>query len=171
MKYINELLRLKCAPDLLSVKVFPNTKEITESFGMYNAVRTHYPDLLADRNVTYLVVGDGNTPRTAAVFAFRTACGVYSVDPRMKEKHFAVHRLTTLKKRIEDVTRMKAGKTVFLLPHAHVKESSMLHLVNSGDIVITIECCVPYNASIEPRVTYRDANILSPKNEIKIYEY
>ncbi|HUS51341.1 MAG TPA: hypothetical protein VMZ91_14325, partial [Candidatus Paceibacterota bacterium] len=41
LRYLNEFTRLKCGSDLLRSKVFPNAKEITESMGAYNALRTH----------------------------------------------------------------------------------------------------------------------------------
>lgn len=38
-RYMDELIRLGCAPELLSMKLFPDCKEITESMAMFEAVR------------------------------------------------------------------------------------------------------------------------------------
>src|SRR6185295_14541542 len=38
-RHINEFFRLDCAPDLLRLRLFPNSKEITESMAAYHAVR------------------------------------------------------------------------------------------------------------------------------------
>jgi len=74
MRYVNEMLRLSCAPELLRLKLFPDAKELTESFSAYNAIRTHLADEFkpADGRVTLIAVGDGHTPRTAALCAFLT---------------------------------------------------------------------------------------------------
>ena len=45
-------------------------QELTESFGCFNASRTHLSDLFSPdcTDVLVVVVGDGITPRIAAVF-------------------------------------------------------------------------------------------------------
>ena len=52
-----------------------NAKELSESFACFNAARVHLAEtfLPSDPHVTLLAIGDGLTPRTAALFAFRTA--------------------------------------------------------------------------------------------------
>lgn len=40
-RYLDEFVRCRCAPDLLARKLFPNAKEVTESFAAYAAVRKH----------------------------------------------------------------------------------------------------------------------------------
>jgi hypothetical protein len=54
--------------------VFPNAKELTESFAANNAIRIHLAGEYTpgDERVTVIAVGDGNTPRTAALCAFLT---------------------------------------------------------------------------------------------------
>lgn len=37
-RYINEFIRLRGAPDLLALGVFPNAKEITETMAAWSAV-------------------------------------------------------------------------------------------------------------------------------------
>jgi len=85
-RYINEFVKLKCAPDLLAWGVFPNAKEITESMAMYHAVKNYVPFDLHDEEINLVVVGDGKSPRTAALFAVMTKWTCYSVDPKMDEK-------------------------------------------------------------------------------------
>jgi hypothetical protein len=70
---MDELVRLGCAPELLSMKLFPDSKEITESMAMFNAVRQLEGFEQEGEEVDGIVcVGDGMSPRTAALFAFRT---------------------------------------------------------------------------------------------------
>lgn len=84
-RYVDEFLGLRCAPELLEMRLFPNGKEITESMSAYSAARKYVSCLpgfaLNDPNVSVICVGDGHQPRTATLFAMRTAWSTYSVDP------------------------------------------------------------------------------------------
>ena len=72
-RHIDELIGCACFPDLLERKFFPNGKEITESAAAYHYVRWHLPRFaLRDPDIAMVSVGDGHTPRTAAMFAFRS---------------------------------------------------------------------------------------------------
>ena len=73
-RYLNDFIKLnKSAADMLNLGLFPNAKEITESYSAFNAVKTKLKQYeLGDPGVTVVSVGDGRTPRTAALFAFRT---------------------------------------------------------------------------------------------------
>ena len=87
-RYTDELLSLASAPTLLELRLFPNAKELTESFSIFNAARAHLTDKefgfdFSDPAVTVIAVGDGYTPRTAALFGFRTKWRCVSVDPLM----------------------------------------------------------------------------------------
>lgn len=85
MRYVNEMLKLACSPELVRLKVFPDAKELTESLAVNNAIRTHLAEEFApgDERVTLIAVGDGNTPRTAALCAFLTKWQCVAVDPEM----------------------------------------------------------------------------------------
>ena len=109
-RYLNEFFSLSCSRDLLEWEVFPNFKEVTESFAAYRAVEKHLRHLpwcgLDDRGVTLLAVGDGASPRTATTFALRSAWDCHSVDPGLREKweRIGVRRLTLHRQPIEEVT-------------------------------------------------------------------
>ena len=95
-RYIDEFLSLKCVTDLIDHKLYPDTKEITESMAILNVLRTYFnsssKDLKNDydynfenKNVTAIVVGDGSTPRIAALLCFITKWNdIYSIDPQLK---------------------------------------------------------------------------------------
>lgn len=59
-----------------------------------------------DKNVVLLAVGDGCTPRTATLFAFRSAWRCISIDPAMRVGGGweSVSNLQTMKSRVQDVT-------------------------------------------------------------------
>lgn len=63
--YLDEFVRFSRSPELLSLKLFPNAKEITESFGAYAAVREHLQ----------LDFGAGATPAHVARDAFLSEFG------------------------------------------------------------------------------------------------
>ena len=93
-RYVTELLKLACGPELVRLRLFPDAKELTESFAANNAARSFLWSKNAagrarvdpaDAAVTCVAVGDGNTPRTAALFAFLTRWQCVAVDPEMVE--------------------------------------------------------------------------------------
>lgn len=84
-RYVTEMLKLACGAELVRLRVFPDAKELTEAFAASNAIRTHLrrryePD---DERVCVIAVGDGNTPRSAALCAFLTRWQCVAVDPEM----------------------------------------------------------------------------------------
>jgi hypothetical protein len=86
LRYLDEFVTLKCAPDLLTAKIFPDAKEITESMAAFNAYRRHLMGRIDINNPRVLViaVGDGIHPRTSSLFAMRTKFTCISVDPALK---------------------------------------------------------------------------------------
>jgi len=58
-KYINEFMKMyKSAADLLVLGIYPNGKEITESFGAFNAIRSKLKHDLSDPNHTVVCIAD-----------------------------------------------------------------------------------------------------------------
>ena len=179
-KYLNEFIRLKCAPDLLMFKLFPNIKEITESMAVYNTVRKYLQNEfpLSSRDVTCLVVGDGHMPRTGALFAFRTNWDVISVDPNMfkdKPPLLRINRLLSVKGKIENfdnlLQHIKTQKVLVVCVHSHAKLSACVAQLKEKEItVISMPCCVPDDLNIVPEISYDDWGIHSPKRTINIYK-
>ena len=175
LRHINQFLGLKCAPDLLEARVFPNGKEITESMGAFRAVWRHLDYNFGDRDVTLVSVGDGNTPRTASLFAFRTAWNCVSIDPRLKKEKWSIKkqtpidRLIAIQKVVEDVD-LHFKKVVIVAVHSHATiEATLAHITGDQRSMVAIPCCVPYEYHIHPNVEYRDEAIWSPMNNVKIW--
>ena len=172
-KYMNNFFKMKCAGDLISTGVFPNAKEVTESMGAWNAYFYHLKDKypLNESSVTVISVGDGCTPRTAALFAFRSNFDCVSLDPNLKrEKTWSkIDRLTLIKSKVEDVD-LEYEKVLILAVHSHAQMKEILNHVHAKQrSLIAIPCCVAYD-DFEPDIEYRDARIWSPKNRVKIWE-
>lgn len=174
VRYVDDFFKMKCAPDLLLAKIYPNVKEVTESAGAYAAVRKHLRLDLTDPNVTCVCVGDGATPRTGAMFAFRSAWNVVSVDPllKMEGKWKSIDRLLCVKSRIEDYKLITDGPMVIIGTHSHATIPACLAQLHSHSVrhLVAIPCCVPLEIpGKSPYITYRDWGIWSPENEVSVW--
>ena len=175
LKYINEAFALSCLPDIQERKLFPNAKEWTESMATYNAVRKCLKRFaLNDSRVSLVSVGDGHTPRTAALFAFRTAWQCYSIDPNVAVRDYKIQRLSVYRKRIENIPPWNfLGPLVIVAVHSHASLQEAVNRLRSETdrAVVAMPCC--YKQEIDerkPDVSYKDAGIWSPHNLIKIWE-
>lgn len=175
MRYVNEFLNLKCAPDLLAWEVYPNVKEITESFAAFNAVRKVLKDdRLKDNSVIVYCVGDGRTPRTAACFAVRSAWTAVSIDPQLNDAidwGRKIKRLWTVPLKVEEMEfRPGFNQTrVVVAVHSH---ADLQHTEKfEPEIVVSIPCCVPQTyGGRPPDHEYTDWGILSPERTVKVWD-
>ncbi|CAH0514662.1 unnamed protein product [Peronospora belbahrii] len=191
LRYLNEFVgKLHCASALLEHELFPDAKEITESMGLFNAVRRYIqPKNIQNHVETHdkhdgiVVVGDGNTPRTAAMFAFRMQGWTsYSVDPAMEsgtserskgwEK---VSNLVVMRNKIEHV-RIVLRRAIVVLVHAHVTLDQALSAVQAEEVcgVVTLPCCNWYGQQESifgrgPDLVYDDFSVLSDHREIRLW--
>ncbi|KAL4172613.1 hypothetical protein KRP22_007777 [Phytophthora ramorum] len=191
LRYLNEFVgKLHCAPALLQHGLFPDAKEVTESMALFNAVRRYIEPTskgeAVDENGKHdgiVVVGDGNTPRTAALFAFRMrGWKCYSVDPAMEKgtsersKGWAdVSNLVVVRNKIENV-RIALRKAIVVLVHAHVTLDQALSAVQAEQVcgVVTLPCCNWYGQQEKlfgrgPDLVYDDFSVLSDHREIRLW--
>lgn len=172
LHYIGEMFSLRCAPDLLALGLFPDAKELTESFAAYHAVRNHLPRFsLRDPEVTLVSVGDGSTPRTAGTFAFRSSWRCISVDPLLRVNDpWPIQRLELHPKRIEEI-RIRAPRVVVVAVHSHARLDAALRSIEAEDLaVVAIPCCVPQILGAQDHDhNYVDHGILSPQRNIYIW--
>ncbi len=173
--YINSFVTSLCAPDLLLNKLFPNGKEVTETWAMFEATRHLGPGYEWNNpNVLVYVIGDGVVPRTAAMFAFRTKWIAKSVDPAMRPVSYEIQRLNIHRIKVEDFesTADWGDRPILIvLPHSHAKIKHCLEKIESTNrAVISMDCCVnqiiPGKA---PDVEYEDDNVWSKKNIIRVW--
>lgn len=175
LRYLDEFLSLKCAPDLLAWGVYPNVKEISESFAAFAAVRRELGEKrLSDDKVIVYCVGDGSTPRTAACFAVRSAWLSVSIDPNLRTNHSweaRIRRLLLFPYRVENCTvgPVSPDKTrVLVAVHSHAELAACEKF--QPHLVVAIPCCVPQRwRGREPDREYADWGILSPERTVKIW--
>lgn len=172
LRYLNEFFAMKAARDMMALKLFPNLKEVTESFGAYAAVRDLRGFPLGDPSVTVVVVGDGTTPRTAATFAFRSAWTCYGIDPRMSWVSVpSMERCYAVRSRIEDWHLTCEGPAIIVAVHSHADLPASVAAVEAPlKVVVAIPCCVDLSLDREPDIEFEDKGIWSPKNVVKIWE-
>ena len=175
-RYMDEFVQQwQSASDLLTLGIYPNAKEITESYAAFNATRNHLKFVdRGDPNVTLVAVGDGRTPRTAALFAFKTNWKCISIDPMLNESKIPfwesnIQRLKCVPEKIEDY-EVTGGDIVIAAVHSHAPLSAILENISGNRSLIAIPCCVPYEHSVPPSKQYRDAGIWSPKNLVKVWK-
>lgn len=172
--YLDALLRSTAGARLVGARVFPNAKEVTESFGARRAV-TYYADRfpLNDPDVLLVVVGDGTTPRTAATFALTSRWNCHAVDPRLRStsRWAPIDRLTLHSRRIEDV-RLEGDRAVVVMVHAHVSATTALSSVSAAELLlVSMPCCVPPGLRADPELRYHDPGVASPKNEVRVWRF
>lgn len=186
-KYANDMVRLKCMPDMLALGLFPNFKEVTESFACYEAAAQMVDP--KDPNVDVHVIGDGSTPRTAATCAFRSAWNCFSYDPNLHsrwkvlgEHHGKVKRLWVCGGRVEKVADLfleqdlPSGTGILIFPHSHARMGGWVDDVRARYkrlVVISMPCCVPHDKCMgrDPNLDYQNRHITSPKRRIKAWDF
>ncbi|OQS02554.1 hypothetical protein THRCLA_05083 [Thraustotheca clavata] len=188
LRYLNEFVGdLKCAAQLLECQLFPDAKEVTETMGVFNAIRklhlTESDPFPNEFRNGIVVVGDGMTPRTAAMFASRTKGWIcYSVDPimRVSTKEAPVpweklNNVIPICAKIEDI-RIRLNKAIVILVHAHVTMEQAMASIQANDVVavLTLPCCnwygrQEYYLNKHPDIVYDDMSILSKHREIRIW--
>jgi hypothetical protein len=169
--YLSQLVKLRCASRLLSFGIFPNAKEVSESFGAFAALR-HLPYAPNRRDVLAVCVGDGVSPRTGATIALRSGWRVISVDPLMRAKWAAprIERLTCSRAKIEDLRISHPGPVVIVAVHSHARLEDARRVIDAPEVAaVAIPCCVPQSLGSPPDVTYQDAEIISPAREVRVW--
>lgn len=156
---------------MLNKRLFPNAKEVSESMAMYAAIKTKLK-LPINGGFNCVVVGDGHTPRTAALVAARTNYNCYSIDPNMRQNPSwkQITRLSIYDSKVENMSMSFDKHTIIILPHSHVDLKTCIQQISAPSYtLITMDCCFDNSLERNPDITYRDQGVWSEKNEIKIW--
>lgn len=156
-------------------------KEITESWAMLEAAKKVINDL---SQYKIIVVGDGASPRTGAIFAYYTKAEVISVDPQFNIDHwiehcqkqkamgFPVERLKVYIEKIKDVAIDCEEKSCLVVwPHSRADMNNTNIFNYKYRIDIAMPCCkpIPGNWMKFPHIVYDNLNVISPKRTIHIW--
>lgn len=181
-KYLNRFFQLNSIEELSKNRLFPNIKEITESMSfIYFFEKYLYQwdkSLYKNPDVTVIVVGDGKTPRTAALINFLTPYKTISIDPEMDDsKDWSyIRNLTVYKEKFEDWIEkvykpsIYFGKrpVIILYPHSHAPIKLTERINSEKKWVIKLECCTSDRLD-GICLSYKDEYIMSPKNTMYIW--
>lgn len=183
-QYTDELLGLKSAAQMLELRLFPSAKELTESFACFNAAREHLSSVFRpdDPSVLAVVVGDGLTPRTAALFCFRTKWRCVSIDPLMREDQpwsTRIERLTAVRAKLQDAAAGEsyaAERVLLILPHAHIGLDECMKYVDWQDALgaIVMPCCNWYMSAQRCGPPFHEADdfgIISPHRLMRVWKW
>ncbi|ETV87068.1 hypothetical protein H257_02074 [Aphanomyces astaci] len=190
LRYLDEFVGdLTCSAQMLAWGLFPDAKEVSETMGVFNAVRKlglHEKDTAPPGvHDGIVIVGDGVTPRTAAMFAYRTkGWTCYSVDPIMKVSTSdaqvpwdggALANVVSVCDKIENI-RIRLRKAIVVLVHAHVTIEQAMVAIDATEVVavLTLPCCNWYGRQERyldrhPDIVYDDLSILSVHREIRVW--
>jgi hypothetical protein len=171
-RYLDRFVRTTVGARLAESRVFPNAKEVTESYAARAAAlrfRAAFPP--SDPDVLLIAVADGSTPRTAATFALHTAWQCHSVDPRLRvsRRWSAIPRLTVHPRPIE-TCRFSASRAVVVALHSHVSLAlSVGSVVADSLLVIAMPCCVPVDLDRPADLSVVDPHVLSARRTIHVW--
>ena len=175
MYYTDILFKLRCASQLLSSNLFPNTKEWEESWGMYQAVKKAVgTQILGNKRVMLVSVGDGHTPRTAALFACMSRWKCVSIDPCLRLKDYGIDRLKLVRDKVENVSLDYEGDYLIIVGvHAHISLKDTLRSIrpigNTQRHLFFMPCCFQSDLDIRPHDRFQDKHIHSPHNWIEVW--
>lgn len=180
-RYMDQLLAMRCREELVLNAVFPDAKEMTESFAAADAaIHRTGVDPRSDA-VTAIVVGDGSTPRTAATLALRTRWKTISVDPalrvdRVEQWPCPIGRLEVQARTVQSLEVSLSGACVVVAVHAHVKLERAIQAVRrcQGDPVaaVAIGCCGFQHRApgMSLSADYLDWGIWSPERRVMVWQ-
>jgi len=172
-RYLDAFIKnYKSASDLLTLGIYPNAKEITESYAALNAAKKLNLNR-SDEDITIVCVGDGRSPRTAALFAFNSRWNCISIDPNLNTNKIhlwekSIQRLYCVPSQVEEID-LYFNTVIICCVHSHAPmKETLKHIKGKKRSMIAIPCCIPYNY-IYPTMEYRDSGIWSEKNLVKIW--
>lgn len=175
-RHVAEFLSLRCAPDYLAASLLPKdsaAKELTESMAAFSAARRVLGQArLADSSVRVLDVGSGHSPRTAALFAFRSRWSCVAIDPALRADRWEgrIKRCGVVRAMVQDYHFAAPETLVITMVHAHVSVVETLRSVSAPDVlVIAIPCCIDLRLPVAPVAEYEDFGCLSPERTVRVW--
>jgi DNA-directed RNA polymerase subunit RPC12/RpoP len=202
--YIDQLFRHDCYSTLVQLKLFPSAKDCSESMGALQGVGAFAESTAgsranAQRGVLVLAIGDGTTPRTAALACFLTSWHAVSIDPLLDSKWVGtnpngVRQLTGHRGTLDEymqrlpalTTRTEDGeplvKLVLLCVHSHARfiGDSCISAIRAkyghvATTLVAIPCCATFHPEKDigrrAEISYEDLCIFSDKRKVSVWNW
>lgn len=197
--YVDKVFGKSCFPDLVQLKVFPGAKDVSEAYAALHAVWQHFPVASLEGRVLCVCIGDGSTPRSAALASFLTQWHCIAVDPGLRsewcgEEPKGVHRLHGFCSKVEDFVSTGTASAfardssvapevlVVLAIHSHHRflGPASVPAIRAAfgaecaqTCVVSIPCCFPFrdveDLGRRPDLCYDDWAILSEKRQVRMW--
>ncbi|GMI39095.1 hypothetical protein TrCOL_g3411 [Triparma columacea] len=197
--YLDRLFSMACFPTVASLGIFTTAKDVSEAFSAINAARkTISPSKSRfgkmEGNTLCLCIGDGCTPRSAALACFVEGWKCISIDPEMQDKWVeggaaagSVKGLTCFKALLSQFMDTPSpdepppDSLILLLIHSHAR------LIGNASIdkirerygspptcLISIPCCASFGTERDvgrPDDTFDDDCIFSAKRTVMCWKF
>lgn len=182
-RYIDFALRRGLTNPLIGRAMWP-TKELTESLGIFFAIRRH-PEINKkryDTTVAVYCIGDGRTPRTASLMSELSGWTIHSIDPQLDEfktrriwgeNYKNADRIKIHRQKSEDFTDfdIKASLSIIIAVHSHAPFEEFWNRVPFPKFAVAIPCCFPHHITDRPPVeVWEDKYILSEKRSVMVWK-
>lgn len=155
--------------NILSLFPVNKCKEISESMSAHDCLYYIIGVNRSSPDTYCYVLGDGTSPRTAALIAISSKFKVFSIDPLLTSRwNNYMDRLTLFTGLSQDFTDInpKASLSIIIGVHSHANLNEFWSRVPKPKIAISIPCCVKQETSIDITGKYIDPKNLSEKNTV-----
>ncbi|KAL7517788.1 hypothetical protein ACHAWX_002673 [Stephanocyclus meneghinianus] len=196
--YLDQLFSMKCFPDIVSLQVFTTAKDVSESMAALQAASHHGLVGKGGKGcrVKCLCIGDGSTPRTAALGCFLKKWDCVSIDPSLKsewqgEQPKSILGLFGFSGTIEEFVMSGKDRNddarydclILLCVHSHARliGSASVESIMSQykDIpyttLVSLPCCPKFRShrdlGREPDVEYEDDCVFSACRKVQVWNY
>ncbi|KAL3805390.1 hypothetical protein HJC23_009097 [Cyclotella cryptica] len=196
--YLDQLFSMKCFPDIVALQVFTTAKDVSESMAALQAASQHGLRSKGGKRcrVKCLCIGDGSTPRTAALACFLKRWDCVSIDPTLKtewqgEQPKSIRGLFGFSGTIEEfMMRSKEGNDnadydhlILLCVHSHARlvgSASMANIMLKyknipTTTLVSLPCCPKFRShrdlGREPDIEYEDDCVFSACRKVEVWNY
>ena len=190
------MFSMKCFSDIVTLEIFSSAKDVSESMAAIQAASHHG---VIDKNdktksrVKCLCIGDGSTPRSAALACFTKKWDCTSIDPALKhewqgEEPKSIKGLVGFRGTIEDYVSGLDNKhsdydyLVLLCVHSHARltgpaaiDKIMSMYNNIPTTLVSMPCCPKFRSHRDigrgPDISYDDDCVFSACRKVEVWSF
>lgn len=190
------MFSMKCVSDIVALGIFTSAKDVSESMAAIQAASHHGLINKHDTpsyRVKCLCIGDGSTPRSAALACFTKKWDCISIDPALKdewqgEEPKSIKGLVGFRGTIEefvigaDVDHSDHDYLVLLCVHSHARltgsaaiEKIMAMYNNIPTTLVSMPCCPKFRSHTDmgrgPDISYDDDCVFSACRKVEVWRF
>jgi hypothetical protein len=195
--YLDQLFSMKCFHDIVALQVFTSAKDISESMAAIQAASQHglIPKHDKKCRVKCLCIGDGSTPRTAALACFIKKWDCVSIDPALKpdwkgDDPKSIRGLIGFAGKVEEFasnSTLDSSESydylVLICVHSHARligAASMENIrakynINIPTTLVSMPCCPKFRSHTDigrkPDLEYEDDCVFSACRKVEVWNF